>query len=163
MEDPAHDDDEDVELPSNPLFIEFDSLRNDSSSFAPIAGRSFAPITIHRPSILKVILMQFQAIDSPTHKCDMDMISFSGVVLRWRNKGWELHEGYQYHDPEQVQRDEGEGSIMETHPLPGGILVVYNHTQGQWYVLPPPNLSSPPQEGTPLSDDHVIGGGEYDA
>ena len=107
--------------------------------------------------------MQFQATDSPTHNRDMDMISFSGVVLRWRDKRWELHEGYQYHDPEHVRQDEEEGSIMETHPLPGGIVTVYNHTQGRWYVLPPLHLPSPTQAGTPLSDDHVIGGGEYDA
>ena len=170
-EDDDDDDDVEVELPSNPLFIQFDSLRlgGGVGPTATTTSQALAPIVIHRPSILKVILMQSQATASPTHRGqNMDRISLSGVVLLWRNNEWVLHDGQEYHDPKQVEEEEErEGSVMETYPLPGGIIAVYNHTKNRWYVLPPPHSPAAKRDRALLSTTDNQGRGvinkEYDA
>ena len=139
-----------IELPSNPLFIQFDSLRKEEGV---ASGQA---ITIHRPSILKVILLQSQASTSPSHTNRMNTISLSGVVLHLKNDKWLLHDGYEFHDPACVEEDKE--SKMERYPLPGGIVAVYNHTKNCWFVLPPPEASL---ASSSINSSHLHASTEY--
>lgn len=145
--EPQTEEESEVELPSNPLFIQFDSLRqvepisNNSSSTSAAA----APIVIHRPSILKIILMQSNVNSSESNQ-EMSLISLSGIVLRKRRNNWELKEGSQFHDPNTVVV--GNENNLEKYQLPGGIIALYNSTSSCWYVLPASSLSPSPVNTT---------------
>lgn len=138
MSDPKTEEESEEELPSSPLFIQFDSLRQ----VEPVSSSSVAaPIVIHRPSILKIILMQsyITTTSSPTDTSqDMSLISLSGVVLRKRRNTWQLQDGSQFHDPSTVPQD----SNLEKYQLPGDITALYNNTESNWYVLPSSALAT---------------------
>ena len=150
--------DDDSDLPTNPLVIKFDSLRTSSLTRKDEEGKSgsniqeLAPIVIHRPSILRVILLQSQATNNPTEKSNMDLISLSGVVLHYSNRVWKLHEGFNFHDPLSIEEDVG--SNLETHIIPGGIEAKFSHALNCWYVFPPPpGIDSPSHHSGASSPD----------
>lgn len=130
----------DIAPPTNPLIINLDDLRQPLVPAEAIPtktgqeSKGLAPVVIHKPSILKVILLQSQATptSNPTQSRSLELISLSGVLLHCNKGVWQLQEGYNYHDP----IPEGTEDQGELYTLPGGIRAIYNPTQLRWHVLP---------------------------
>lgn len=107
------------------------------------------PVVIHRPSILKVVLLQTNSTD-PTEIQFIKSISMSGAVLTCKDGIWCLHEDSSYHDPPSHELD---GS--ELYTLPGGIEAIYDPTLIRWYVMSPPLTDPSPVQVTTVEDAQI--------
>lgn len=107
-------------------------------------------VVIHRPALLKVVLLQSEAEDTKDSNQAIKRISLSGVVLNYSNTVWTLDEESQYHDEASID-SEGESDQREYYTLPGGIRSIYDPTGNSWTVLPPLPLPSPLTPTSPSS------------
>ena len=94
------------------------------------------PIEVRSPNILKVIMQATETPAEDPNERPMDLLSLSGVVVKNDRGIWRLQEGCNFHDPlPQDCQDHTENFV-----LPGGIRVIFNHSQTpkRWHVLSPP-------------------------
>ena len=94
------------------------------------------PIEVRSPNILKVVMLASETMSSDGGERAMDMLSLSGVVLKYERGVWVLAGGCNFHDPLPFDCQDH----TETFVLPGGIRAIFNHSQApkRWHVLPPP-------------------------
>lgn len=135
-----------------PFVLSVDSLSQYSMSST--GNDDLTPVIIHKPSILKVILLQTHSTSSnnETNQHSIKLISMSGVVLHYNNKDgkWNLHENSTYHElPSQELLTTG-----EVYTLPGGIRAVYDSNGMCWYILP--SLLPSPVSTSPVHDPAAL-------
>ena len=128
------------------MVIDFNSLKRPVVNGAGLTGSTnlIAPMEIHTPSILKIVLLQAEATPTSGGDRAMDVISLSGVVLRYSKGAWQLAQGFQYHEALEQSEEKIEGFTLR-----GGVRVLYSHTKHCWYALPP--LAPPPGPAHPQS------------
>ena len=127
--------------PQGPMVIDFDSLKRPVMNGVGSTNQ-IAPVEVHTPSILKIVLLQAEATptsggDPAHHDRAMDVISLSGVVLHYSKGAWQLAEGSTYHEVTEQSEEKIEGFTLR-----GGVRALYSHTKHSWYVLQP--LAPPP-------------------
>ena len=94
------------------------------------------PIEVRSPNILKVIMQASETTATDSREKPMDLLSLSGVAIRNDRGAWRLVEGFNFHDPLPADCQDH----TENFVLPGGIRVIFNHSQTPkcWHVLSPP-------------------------
>lgn len=140
--------------PTGPMVIDFSSLKTPVVAIKKEGQDAVvAPMVVHTPAILKIVLLQAEATPTSVNSStqNMDVISLSGVVLRHSQSVWQLAEGFNYHEIPQQSVENIEGFTIR-----GGIRVLFSHTYRKWYVLPPlpPAQPHPPQQAAPSSQQH---------
>ena len=94
------------------------------------------PMEVRSPNILKIAMLASETRATETQERPMDLLSLSGVVLKNDRGVWRIVEGSNFHDPLPFDCTDH----TENFVLPGGIRVIFNHSQNpkRWHVLPPP-------------------------